>query len=104
MAHITYLEATSMKELAIKIDNITDNLGSKWNGMSRSINSISIEKDGDKFCAILDASVHLVQGWIDTTIKNEQLLVWVDGASNTLNVNVKGGELDGIRNRINTLR
>ncbi len=66
---IHYLEASSMKDLANKIQQ-SENKPGKWNDHERSFTIINIQKDGDKFCAILSDSVPLVRGDVRTWEQN----------------------------------
>jgi len=84
---IHYLEASSMKELAIKIERAESGLG-KWNDLKRSLSHISIQKDGDKFCAILSDARLLVTGEMSTYEQNN-LNVYVQ--NNVIDVNINPG-------------
>jgi len=75
---VHYVEASSMRELRDAIESVENGLG-KWYDQDRGINQISIQKDGDKFCAILSSTVLQVRGYVST---------YIDGSGVTLPVNI----------------
>ena len=92
---IVYLEAPTMKELHKKIYNFNHQEVNQKNGLL-TVSWINIQKEDDKYVCIASSTS------LTTIIRPSSLLnVWVDGGT-TLDVNVKGGSLDGIRNRIYT--
>ena len=85
---IDYLEASSMKELHSKIVRYGEEAYEiKWDKFPRGINQLVIEKDGDKFCAIVSTDIPLVRGRIDTYAIN-QVRVWIEGVDGTLPVDI----------------